>query len=214
MRQPHFTSIDVAAVKSGETYRPAVKLTWDLPGKDSLPVGQFVILHKKEASDSAFSVLHFGIPDTSAADWDVLSLSDFPAQAGYSKIWYRVFAVDTFGRAGDTSAIDSVILSWPPLIIFPEAEGALRDNTFKWSTILYRSGYYTYLFLWSDSPGVFWKSPRPAEPTYGHETPDSQSFTLPSPPAPLAAGDYYCGVKVEIPGAGIQSIAVRRFHVR
>ena len=106
---------------------------------------------------------------------------------------------------------DSVQLSWPPRIVSPA--DTLINGFFNWSTILYRGGYFAYLYLWSDSLGFLWKSPQPPEPIYGHETPDSESLVLPSPPAPLAAGKYYCGVKVEIPGANIQSIALRQFYV-
>jgi hypothetical protein len=175
-------------------------------------VSQFVILRKKQTSDSAFTILHYGIPDSQNLDWDVLNAADLPGQGTYTKILYRIFALDADGRSGDTSATDSAQLSWPPTIVFPV--DTLIDGLFKWSTILYRGGYYSYLYLWSDSLGLLWTSPQPSEPIYGHETPDSESIILPSPPAPLAPGKYYCGVKVEIPGANIQSMALRQFYAR
>jgi hypothetical protein len=210
MRSPSFTSFEVTALKSGDAYRSAIRLQWELLGKDTLPVNQFVILRKKQISDTAFSILHYEIPDTETTDWDILSAADLPGQGTYTKIWYRIFAVDSQGRSGDTSLADSVQLSWPPRITAPG--DTLRDNLFKWSTILYLGGYYSGLSIWSDSLGFIWKSPPPDEPTYGHETSDSESLVLPSPPAPLPPGKYFCGVKVYIPGANIQSMALRQFY--
>jgi hypothetical protein len=212
IRAPAFTSISITAIKSGGGYRQAARLQWELPGKDSLPVSQFVILRKKQISDTAYTVLHYGIPDSQFLDWDILSPADWPGQGTYTKFWYRVFALDTQGQSGDTSAADSAQLSWPPTIVSPV--DTLFNGLFKWSTILYRGGYYTYLYLWSDSLGLLWTSPQPSEPIYGHETPDSQSIILPAPPAPLAPGKYYCGVKVLMPGENIQSMALRQFYAR
>jgi hypothetical protein len=212
IRPPRFASIEVTAIKTKDACLQAIDLKWSLAGKDTLPVDHFVLLRKKEFSDSAFSDAILDIPDSAGECWDKLSSGDIPGPGTYRKIWYRIFVVDTSGGSGDTSAADSIILSWPPALISPETGDTLRGGVFKWSTVLYRSGYYTYLYLWSDSSGFLWKSERPAEPIYGHETPDSESLVLPSPPAPLARGKYFCGVKVEIPGAAIQSMALRPFY--
>ena len=212
MRAPAFTAFNLTGIKINGFYQPAVHLQWDLRGKDSLAVGQFIILRKRESRDSLFDILHYNIPNTQYEDWDDrLFQEKLPGQGVYDKIWYRVFALDADGRSGDTSATDSIQLSWPPTIISPV--DTLFDGLFKWSTILYRGGYYTYLSLWSDSLGLVWTS-QPSEPIYGHETPDFESITLPSPPAPLAPGKYYCGVKVEIPGENIQSMTLRQFYAQ
>jgi hypothetical protein len=211
MNAPSFATIEVTALKWGGEYSTVVRFQWDMAGRDSLPVDHFIILRKKQSSDTAFNEGILDIPDSVSEYWDKLIPSDFPRQGTYTNIWYRIFAVDTQGRSGDTSAPDSVQLSWPPSITAPV--DTLRNGLFKWSTVLYLGGYYTSLYLWSDSLGFLWKSLPPAEPTYGHETADSQFLVLPSPPAPLAAGRYFCGVKVEIPGANIQSMALRQFYV-
>lgn len=210
MNAPSFTDIEVTAIKWGDTYRGSIHFQWNMPGRDSLPVDHFVILRKKESLDTSFNEGIIDIPDSASECWDKLDPGDLPDQGVYSKIWYRIFAVDTQGRPGDTSAADSIQLSWPPRITAPV--DTLRGGLFKWTTIRYLGGYYTGLSLWSDSLGLIWKGPKPSEPIYGHETADSESLVLPSPPAPLAPGKYYCSVKVEIPGANIQSIALRQFY--
>ena len=181
-----------------------------MPGRDSLPVDYFIILRKKQSTDTAFNEAILNIPDSINEYWDRLYPIDFPDQGVYTKMWYRIFAIDTQGRSGDTSATDSVTLSWPPRITEPV--DTLRGGIFRWETVRYLGGYYTSLSIWSDLEGLIWKSPKPLEPIYGHETPDSESLVLPSPPAPLPTGRYFCSVKVEIPGASIQSIAIRQFY--
>ncbi len=209
IRAPSLTALELTGIKSGGIYQRAVHLQWKLLGKDSIPIAQFVIL-RKQMLDSSYSIMHYGIPDTQYDDWDVLDAGDFPDPGVYAKIWYRVFALDLSGRSGDTSAADSIRLTWPPRITYPE--DTLKNNLFQWSTVLYLGGYYSYLYLWEDARGLLWTSPRPEEPTYGHETPDSHTVTLLSPPGPLSPGKYFCGVKVEIPGARIQSMAIRQFY--
>jgi hypothetical protein len=207
---PSFTSLELIGEKWSDEYQPTIHLQWTLAGKDSLPVGKFIVLRKREMFDTTFEILPTDIPDSQYEDWDKLEATDFPDQGVYKKIWYRVFAIDTAGRPGDTSTADSVKLSWPPHITEPV--DTLLNNKFKWSTVRYLGGYYATLYLWNDS-GLVWNSPRPEEPQYGHETPDSETLVLPSPPASLLPGAYYCGVKIQIPGEDIQSLALRQFYV-
>jgi hypothetical protein len=164
----------------------------------------------KKSSDSAFTVVRYGIPDTVTECYDILAPEDFPSQGDYAKRWYRIFAIDSSGRPGDTSAPDSIRICWPPR---PSSSGdTLRQNSFKWYTIQYMAGYFTYLFLWSHSRGLIWTSPRPSEPSYGHETLDSFYVSLPSSLYPLERGAYSYGLKVEMPGENIQSLAVQEFY--
>jgi hypothetical protein len=209
LRAPVFTAIGITGIKISDAYRPAVRLQWDLRGKDSLPVSQYAILRKKQSTDSAFFVMHYAIPDSVFEDYDVLLQNDVPAQGVYSKIGYRIFAVDTMGRSGDTSAVDSIRLCWAPIAGYPT--DTLKQNLFKWYTIQYMAGYFTYLYLWNET-GLCWTSPMPNEPSYGHETLDSFFVHLPDSLYPLATGDYWYGLKVEIPGENIQTLAIQEFH--
>ena len=210
LRAPVFTGIGITGIKISDAYRAAVRLQWDLRGKDSLPVSQYVILRKKQSTDTAFSVLHYAIPDSVFDDYDVLLTNDVPAQGVYSKIGYRIFAIDTMERSGDTSATDSIRICWAPLVGYPQ--DTLKQNLFKWYTIQYMAGYFTYLYLWDETKGLCWTSPMPNEPSYGHETLDSFFVHLPDSLYPLATGDYWYGLKVEIPGENIQTLTIQEFH--
>jgi hypothetical protein len=205
--------MDVTGIKSGGAYQGAVHLQWAVANSDSFPVKEFVILRKKQ-SDSAFGVMHHGIPDSVSNDYDIIDPKDLPQEqlfgSPYTCIRYRIFAIDTFGRSGDTSAVDSILLTWTPMTVYPT--DTLKENIFKWSTRGYQGGYFAYMILWNDTAGLLWTSPKPSEPTYGSVTADSFSAQLPFALYPLNTGKYYYGVKVEIPGVTIETIIIREFY--
>ena len=214
IQAPSFTSRDVTGIKSGGAYQAAIHMQWTLTNSDSLPIREFVILRKKQ-SDSAFGILHHGIPDSVFNDYDVINPKDLPQDqlfgSPYTSIRYRIFAIDTFGRSGDTSAQDSALLTWTPTDVYPV--DTLKENLFKWSTRSYQGGYISYMLLWGDAAeGLLWTSPKPPEPTYGTVSEDSFSVQLPSSLYPLPTGKYYYGVKVEFPGADVESIVIREFY--
>jgi hypothetical protein len=205
--------MEVTAIKSGGSYHGAVHMQWALTNSDSLPIKEFVILRKKQ-SDSAFGVMHHGIPDSVSDDYDIIDEKDLPQEQlfgnPYITIRYRIFSIDTLGRPGDTSVVDSILLTWTPTAVYPV--DTLKDNIFKWWTRGYQGGYFAYMILWSDASGLLWTSPKPPEPTYGSVIEDTFSVRLPSPLYPLSPGKYYYGVKVEIPGVPIETITIREFY--
>ena len=213
IQAPSFTSMDVTGIKSGGAYQGAIHMQWTLTTSDSSPVKEFVILRKKQ-SDSAFGILHHGIPDSIFNDYDVIDPKDLPQDqlfgSPYTSIRYRIFAIDTFGRSGDTSAQDSALLTWTPTAVYPV--DTLKENSIKWSTRAYQGGYFSYVLLWNDASGLLWTSPKPPEPTYGNATEDSFSVRLPTALYPLSPGKYYYGVKVEFPGVSIETIIIREFY--
>jgi hypothetical protein len=207
---PYFSSAGLNGIKVSDAIRVAVHLKWIMPGKDTCPVREFVILKKNSSTDSIFTVLHYNIPDTVSDDYDILSADDIPSQGEYFKILYRIFAIDTFGISGDTSEIDSIRICWPPLFSCPA--DTMKQNLFKWYTIQYMSGYYTYLYLWNADGDIKWTSDKPSEPSYGHETLDSFYAYLPDSLYPLKTGNYWYGLVVEIPGENIKSLTVQEFY--
>ena len=210
---PSFTLMEVTGVKKGGDYQGAVHMQWKMGNVDTFPVKEFVIL-KKGPSDSAFGIMHFGIPDSVFDDYDVPITNELPPMqlfgSPFSCVKYRVFAVDTLGRSGDTSAVDSILLTWPPAITYPI--DTLKQNVFKWTTQSYQGGYYASMMVWSDASGPVWSSPQPSEPTYGNATQDSFALQLPSALYPLGAGRYYMGVRAYFPGVNIQTIIIHDFY--
>ena len=209
---PSFTLMEVTGVKSGGAYRAAVHMQWKLGTADSFPVKSFVVL-KKASGDSAFGIMHYGIPDTVFDDYDIINAKDLPQYQlfgnPYSAVKYLVFAVDTLGRSGDTSAADSILLTWPPTLTYPL--DTLNQNLFTWQTSGYQGGYYANMVLWGGA-GLVWSSPIPSSPRFGNVALDSFNVQLPSALYPLQTGQYYYGVVVTFPGVNIESIIIRGFY--
>jgi hypothetical protein len=210
VKAPYFSSMELTGIKSSDAIRIAVHIQWKLPGRDTCPVREFVILRKKDAADSVFTVMHFGIPDSISDDYDILLANEIPDQGVYGKIWYKIFTIDTSGNSGDTSDADSIRICWPPRFGYPA--DTLQKNEFKWYTIQYMAGYFTYMYLWNADGSLKWTSNKPSEPSYGHESLDSFSTYLPDSMYPLTSGNYWYGLKVEIPGENIQSLTIQGFY--
>jgi hypothetical protein len=211
---PSFSKTELTAARF-DSYRPAVHLEWTTPNSDSLSIHEFVILEK--SSDSGgFSVLVRSIPDSITSYFDNLDRIVFPQLWDIRTIQYRIYAIDTLGRSGDTSAIDSFSLAWPPEMVSPiEADTVLWPDSLVWNVSGVMSGYFTYVYLFSDSGGCLWQSPRPGIPVYSdHDKTVRFAVAVPgSLPLP-SGGPYFWGAKVEIPTGSASSIAISRFYVR
>jgi hypothetical protein len=210
---PVFLKMEVAAFKF-DTYRPAIHLQWRAPSHDSLGIKEFVIL-KKTQSDSGFSVLVRSIPDSISNFYEAADNVGFPS-SDYKAVTYRIFAIDTIGRAGDTSAADSVVLVWPPQPVQPKDFDTLAgEDSLVWSVSNVQAGFFTYLFIYNDSLGLVWKSPKPLTPSF---LTDGQTgifgVVLPQVLLPLTSGVYSWAVKIEAPAKNAESMAMRRFYAR
>jgi hypothetical protein len=204
---PLFSTIEVAAFKF-DTYRPAVHLHWQMPANDSLAIHEFVIL-QKTPDDSDYSVLVRSIPDSVFDFYEALDNITLPGIFSYKTVLFRMYAVDMLGRTGDTAATDSIVLLWPPQLLVD----TLRGDSLAWSVSSVQAGFFTTMYLYSDSIGLVWKNPRPDTPSF---LTDGQTmiFTqkIPSSLLPLSAGVYYWAAKIEAPALNAQSIALRRLY--
>jgi hypothetical protein len=209
---PSFTSADLVAAKF-DTYRPAVHLAWKPPHTDSLGIREFVIL-QKAIDSSDFTVLVRSIPDSITQYDDNLDRIAFPQAWDIKTMQYRIFAIDTLGRPGDTSAIDSVAIAWPPNLLWPADGDSVRPDSLVWSVHGVMMGYFTYAFLYSDSAGLIWKSPRPDTPSYSsHDGIDHILVRLPDTLQLPSRMKYFWAVEVEIPTGSASSLAISRFYV-
>jgi hypothetical protein len=209
---PAFSGAELTVVKF-DTYRPAVHLRWKAPASDSLAVREFVIL-QKSVDSSVFSILVKSIPDSITDYYDNLDRIVFPQARDFTTLQYRIYAIDALGRPGDTSAIDSVVLAWPPNMLWPTDKDSVRPDSLVWVVQGVEMGYFTYVSLYSDSAGLIWKSPRPDTPTYSTENSyDHIVVPLPGSLSLLSGTTYYWAVNVEIPTGQAWSIAVGRFYV-
>lgn len=179
---------------SSRMVRPAVHLRWMPSPADSIGIQSFTIL-RRTGDDSSFSTLRRSIPRDITRYHDITD-GITVAEGTYLPVYYRVFAVDSLGRNGDTSAVDTVELANPARLMSPL--DTLRDPVFKWAIMGTMSVFYTYMCLW-DSLGLRWQSPLPSEPTFLSDYQvDSTSVRLPDSLIPLHQGTYFWGAKMDI----------------
>jgi hypothetical protein len=213
LQAPVFTGADLA-VGRFDTYRPAIHLAWTSPRNDSVPTREFVIL-QKSIDSSGFFVLVRSIPDSVRDYYANLDRFTFPQAPDVFTLQYRIFGIDSLGRPGDTSAIESVAVAWPPMLLWPAENDSVGPDSLVWSVFGVMMGYFSYAYIYGDTAGFLWKSPTPDTPTYSTEShPVRHTVRLPASPALVAGHDYFWAVKVEIPSARASSIAVGRFYVR
>jgi len=209
---PAFIGKDLTAAKF-DVFRPAIHLTWKAPSADSVAIREYVILSRSDDS-AGFATIVRSIPDTVFDYYDNIDRIAVPAQNEIKPVYYRIFAIDTLGRNSDTSSIDSVMLSWPPKPLFPLMSDSMQPDSVVFTLTGVMGGYFPYIFLCSDSLGIFWKSPKPDTPTYSYaDKTDRFIVNIPKNISFMRGSFYYWAVKVEIPTGNSQAIAISRFYV-
>jgi hypothetical protein len=208
-KAPKFVAIEVDT-KKFDTYRPAVHLHWQMDLNDSLDITEYIIL-KKMPLDSNFNVLVRGIPDSVFDFYEPLDNIILPEELSFKSVLYRIFAKDNYGRSGDTSNIDSIVLLWPPILL---TDTLKNDNVLRWSVSSIQAGFFNYIYLINDSSGLIWKSPKPDTPSY---LTDGQiavfSEKINSSFLPLLKGNCFWAVKIEAPALKAESMELRKLYV-
>ena len=195
-------------------FRPAIHLRWQASSNDSLGVKEFVIF-QKQPQDSSFALLVRSIPGNVFDYYENIDDIGYPQTFSYKTVLFKMVAIDSLGRSGDTAAKDSVVLCWPPYPLAPSEADTLSGDSLIWSVRYVQGGYYTYSLLYSDSSGLVWTETRPIIPTYGAEN-DTGWFAaaIPSTVFPLVPGGFSWLMKLEVPANNAQSMAVRRLYAQ
>lgn len=206
----------ITAVHCGSEYRAAVHLEWLPPQNDSGGVATFTVLRNSiDKVDSGFIIVRQGIPGDITSLDDVVDDIGFPPTCSYRLLYYRVLAIDRYGRSSDTSAIDSFTLAAQPAITTP-LDTLDIPCTVSWQMGCIMMPYRSFLRLWSQS-GLVWESPKPVELSYGTEHGvDYFAAAVPdSLHSRIAGGTCWLGAVVEAQaGDYAQSIALRKLVVR
>lgn len=205
LKQPSITKLVLSEAKFS-TYHEAVHIEWSPPPADSIAVRSYTLL-RKTYNDSLFDAFKHGIPDSIVSFNDDLMPIGFPL-SGYNLIVYKVFAIDTLGRAGDTSVACSLYLA-------PQPELTTLDTAtrcFGWFSRNIQGSVTSHIKLWNSTGDSLWTSPRVEE--LGSEN-DQVPFSacLPDSLKPLLPGIWYFAIFLEANGSLYQSMKVGPFNV-
>ena len=205
LKQPAITKIFLSEAKFS-TYREALHIVWSPPPTDSISIRSYTLL-RKTYNDSIFAVLKYGIPDSIVSFNDDLTLVGFPVD-GYDLIEYKLFAIDTLGRPGDTSAACS-------LYIAPQPELTALDTTtwcFGWLSRSIQGSVDSYIKVWNSAGDSLWTSPSVEE--FGNaQVPVNFSACIPDSLIPSLPDTWYFAIFLDANGSEHQSMKVGSFNV-
>ncbi len=186
LEKPELYFVGMAVVGDpDEGFREALHLNWTLVRNEGMPVRSFT-LFRRFPSDSFFDVFlgSQSIPADTTDFYDELVNHAFP-ESGIDSVYYRICAVDTFGRAGDTSDIGAFVFA-------PQAEFVGYDVTggcFKWESWI-RSGVSSWCTVWHESDGWRFTSERQEEFPFTDQ-PARFSACFPDSLQPPVPGRWY-----------------------
>lgn len=213
LKAPKLATMELSAVRTGSgaalQYHPAVRITWTAPDQDSVRVQYYSLLRSAvSGTDTAFTVVTHSIPAGVTETYDRIDRIIPPKELHQKRIFYRIVAIDSLDRPGDTSAVDTFVLAHPAQLTSPR--DTLFINLFRWTVAKVPAGYREQMTLWGDN-GAVWESPLPLTPTYGStEWYITNQVSLPDHLWPLPSGSvYYFSVRViEESPLPTQSIAI------
>ncbi|MFP4164539.1 MAG: hypothetical protein ACLFVE_11200 [Chitinispirillaceae bacterium] len=190
-------------------HREALKISWSPPHSEQSSAHEYTIIRKTQ-KDSLFDVFDFSqeIPGDTLEFFDDLTLIGFP-KTSYDTVSYRIFAVDSLGRRGDTTEPVSIILSAQPS--FEEFDQ--EDWSLSWSVLGILGAISSRIEICNQDRTKIWTSPFREE--FGEENQTIFfSAALPDSLRPLESGTWYYGLYVEANGAERQSLKVGSFNVK
>lgn len=194
--------------KTVQGYSEASYLRWTPPQDDSLSPRSYTLLRRTQ-QDSTFDLLAHNIPSQISDYYDDLSRITFPF-TGFDSIFYKILAVDSLGRRGDTSVACTLILSpQPQFDSLNIAQGMLF-----WHVLGIQGAANSRIRIWNETESIVWES----EDTTGYggeNTPVSFRKIIPDSIV-LKLQDYswYYGLFVEANGLERQSLKVDRIIVQ
>ncbi len=135
----------------------AVFMQWE-PGLNDEKNIQYYTLLRKLPSDSIYDVFSLSqrIPSEVTAFYDPIDLDIFPIE-GFDTLCYRIYAVDIYGRPGDTSESQVLLLAPQPQM----KNVNWMDGCIQWESWI-RGGQVSYGEFWIDSSKCRWSS-KPSE---------------------------------------------------
>ncbi len=158
LNAPSFQDREIVTVWDSreEMYREAVHLTWNAPPTASVSIHPYKILRYVEV-DSTVALEE--IPDSVREFFDPTYrlFRSSGSRLFFQTVYYRVFAVDSMGRSGDTSVACTVTLA--PKAELTEPGAVLTVPRFSWVYHEFASPAETWIEV-RNIDSVIWRSPR------------------------------------------------------
>jgi hypothetical protein len=205
---PVITELRTTEARLFGTWRETIRLQWVPPlATDGIDIKSYTLV-RKTANDSVFDVFIRSqeIPPAIDTFFDDIKPIGFPDDS-FLLVQYRAFAVDRFGRSGDTSAPCSLYLARQPVIDTIDPV----KSVFRWRSQFIQGSISTFLKLWNAECTLLFSSPRQED--YGSwDYPSLFSVRLPDSLVPMPPGRWYCSVYFMAMGIG-QSLKVDSIYV-
>ena len=207
LEAPEITSIALSDARLRGSWRETVRLSWKLPA-DSVNIRSCTLLRRTD-NDSTFDVFDYSqnIPESFDTFYDDLGSIGFPT-SDFFLVRYRMYALDTLGRSGDTSEICSLYLARQPEIDTINS----TKGSFQWSSRFIQGSVESYLSVWNAGQTVRFSSV-PREEFGSWDYPVHFSATLPDSLCPLPQGTWYYALYLTAMGIDRQSLKVDSINV-
>ena len=211
---PIFTHYSIVAKKDFDNeYSEFIQLNWIPDSTDKISIRYYEIT-RVIPIDSNSNTNIKNIPHDTTTMYDrVSNLNLLSPRTKSNNILYRIFAVDSLERAGDTSVVCTVSLA--ENVILKSPFDTLHSDLFQWIVPQIFTQSITNILLWKND-SLIWESDSISDYTGGGSK--NQRKILPASLSPLSPGKYYWGIKMSLVSGGIErdpsSITIREFYVK
>ena len=190
---PNDFHAEVTKIFYQNDFREVIKISWKMENIDTSLVSAFSIIRQAHYAES--TVLQTEIDDTVRELYDIVeNLHDTNAVVNIS---YKIFAIDTLGRAGDISL--PYIVSVAPLAIITYPLDTMKENLIKWKISGLLDRYFSQaIILKANDTSTIWQSDSIYEWLLNVYDTKESSTSLPYSIFPLSGGEYYLCIRLEI----------------
>lgn len=210
---PKFTRYSIVAKKDSDNeYNEFIQLYWMYDTTDQISIRYFEIIRMLPVDSNSNTNIK-NIPHSITTMYDKISNFNLVnPRTSSNTIFYKIFAIDSLERSGDTSVVCTVSLAENVTLNSPF--DTLHSNVFQWVVPQIFTQSITSILLWNND-SLLWNSD--SIPDYTGGGAKSQSKTLPVHLSPLSTGRYFWGVNMTLVSGGIDSdpssITIREFYV-
>lgn len=218
LSSPIFTNYEIVAGLYGDEYHEVIHLQWIPDSTDTISIIKYQILRKVDIDSSSTTITDIPSDVNDLNDPTVKFIDDPAKRTNDRLIFYRIFAIDSLERPGDTSVVCTVSLArlidllLPPIDTIPS-----QSVNFRWLVPqIFNSRVRTHIVLWKNDSTIWQSAPKEFFTGGG---PTQENENLPPSLLPLIPGEYFWGAYLIIIGGSVTgdnptSINIRNFYVK